>query len=182
MSGKGGVHIATHPLIAHKITHLRDKNTAPQQFRVILQEVTFYLGYEATRDLTLSEHTVTTPNESNTTGHKINQSISLIPILRAGLGMTEGMLNLIPNASIHHIGMYRTRESLMPGKYSLFYNLLRSWHFGCYLLPVLILPITFPVYCDVKSLIMKYMEKYLVSIFLFLQALNILMFLFSAIL
>jgi uracil phosphoribosyltransferase len=114
MSGK--VHVATHPLIAHKITVLRDKNTAPQQFRSILQEITYYLGYEATREMTLAAHPIETPNGA-TTGHKINQSISLIPILRAGLGMTDGMLNLVPNASIHHIGMYRSRDSLLPVQY-----------------------------------------------------------------
>ena len=109
-------HVATHPLIAHKISLLRNEETAPHDFRRVLREITFYLGYEATRNLQLSEYTIRTPNDTEATGYKLSQTISFIPILRAGLGMTDGMLDLIPKASIHHIGMYRTKDSLMPGK------------------------------------------------------------------
>jgi uracil phosphoribosyltransferase len=110
-------HVATHPLIAHKISLLRNEQTAPHDFRRVLREITFYLGYEATRDLHLSEYAIRTPNDAEAVGHKLSQAISFIPILRAGLGMTDGMLDLIPKASIHHIGMYRTKDSLMPVQY-----------------------------------------------------------------
>jgi uracil phosphoribosyltransferase len=109
-------HLATHPLIAHKVTLLRDQATPPHEFRRVLREITFYLGYEATRNLQLVDHKVETPNNQTAIGHKLSEKISFIPILRAGLGMTDGMLDLVPTASVHHIGMYRTKESLMPGR------------------------------------------------------------------
>lgn len=110
-------HLATHPLLSHKITLLRNEDTQPHDFRRVLKEITFYLGYEATRDLKLAECTIRTPNNVEATGHRISENISFIPILRAGSGMTDGMLDLIPKASIHHIGMYRAKESLMPVQY-----------------------------------------------------------------
>lgn len=110
-------HTATHPLIAHKISLLRNEETSPHDFRRVLREITFYLGYEATRCLNLEQYSLRTPNNEEAPGQRISDSVSFIPILRAGLGMTDGMLDLIPKASIHHIGMYRTKESLMPVQY-----------------------------------------------------------------
>lgn len=119
-----GVNIATHPLIAHKMTLLRNKDTPPHEFRRILREVTFYLGYEASRTLTMEKTSVMTPMQQSADGFKVKDSVSFIPILRAGLGMTDGMLELIPRASIHHIGMYRSKDSLMPGQYFIYFPLL----------------------------------------------------------
>ena len=131
-------HLATHPLLSHKITLLRNEVTQPHDFRRVLKEITFYLGYEATRDLKLSECTIRTPNNVEATGHRISENISFIPILRAGSGMTDGMLDLIPKASIHHIGMYRAKESLMPGRrkkliyiFSCFLSSYRRIHMPC---------------------------------------------------
>lgn len=100
------VHAASHPLIAHKMTRLRDKKTSTGDFRRILKEVTFYLGYEATRDLKVASEVVTTPMDLEFTGSKLGEKVAIIPILRAGLGMSEGMLELIPQASVHHIGKF----------------------------------------------------------------------------
>jgi uracil phosphoribosyltransferase len=98
------VHAATHPLIAHKMTRLRDAKTSTGDFRRILKEVTFYLGYEASRDIKVSAETVTTPMNMEFTGAKMAEKVAIIPILRAGLGMCDGLLELIPQASVHHIG------------------------------------------------------------------------------
>mmetsp|Transcript_14902 Transcript_14902/g.16129 ORF Transcript_14902/g.16129 Transcript_14902/m.16129 type:complete len:236 (-) Transcript_14902:137-844(-) len=111
------VHAASHPLIAHKMTRLRDKKTSTGDFRRILKEVTFYLGYEATRDLKVASEVVSTPMDLEFTGSKLGEKVAIIPILRAGLGMSEGMLELIPQASVHHIGMYRSKDSLLPIQY-----------------------------------------------------------------
>ena len=108
-----GVNCATHPLIAHKMTLLRNRDTAPHEFRRILREITFYLGYEASRSLNMEKISVQTPMDCAADGYKVKDTVSLIPILRAGLGMTDGMLDLIPKASIHHIGMYRSKDSLV---------------------------------------------------------------------
>jgi uracil phosphoribosyltransferase len=106
------------------MTLLRNKDTAPHEFRRLLKEITFYLGYEATRSLNLVSRTVTTPIQP-TEGFTIKESIALIPVLRAGLGMTDAMLDLVPKAAIHHIGMYRSKDSLMPVQY---YNKLPKAH------------------------------------------------------
>lgn len=99
----GGLNVSTHPLIAHKMTILRDKNTSSADFRRVLKEITFYLGYEATRNLKLAIVEVNT-SLNTTEGSKLAESISIIPILRAGTGMSETMLDLLPKASVHHIG------------------------------------------------------------------------------
>jgi uracil phosphoribosyltransferase len=98
------VHIATHPLIAHKLTRLRDRKTGTHDFRRILREITFYLGYDATRDLKVTPEIVQTPMNANFEGSKIAENIAIIPILRAGLGMSDAMLELLPKAAVHHIG------------------------------------------------------------------------------
>jgi uracil phosphoribosyltransferase len=111
------LHAATHPLIAHKMNVLRDAKTSTSDFRGVLREITFYLGYEASRDLKTVSETVTTPMAQPFTGSKIGESIAIIPILRAGLGMCDAMLELFPRAAVHHIGMYRTKDSLIPVQY-----------------------------------------------------------------
>lgn len=120
-----GVKIVNHPLVSHKMTLLRNKETAPHEFRRILREITFYLGYEATRSLNVISKPVMTPTHHQAEGFSIEESVALIPILRAGLGMTDGMLDLLPKASVHHIGMYRSKDSLMPVQY---YNKLPKDH------------------------------------------------------
>lgn len=97
------LHESTHPLIASKMTKLRDVNTAPDEFRRKLREITFYLGFEATRSLGVSSKTIKTPM-GDFDGVKIQDNVAIIPILRAGLSMADGMLELLPNAAVHHIG------------------------------------------------------------------------------
>eukprot|EP00597_Dinobryon_sp_UTEXLB2267_P005992 CAMPEP_0170079638 /NCGR_PEP_ID=MMETSP0019_2-20121128/15963_1 /TAXON_ID=98059 /ORGANISM="Dinobryon sp., Strain UTEXLB2267" /LENGTH=228 /DNA_ID=CAMNT_0010293183 /DNA_START=57 /DNA_END=743 /DNA_ORIENTATION=- len=99
------------------MTVLRDKNTSATDFRKILREITFYLGYEASRDLQLTEEIITTPTNTEFKGSKIGEKIALVPILRAGLSMADGMLELFPRAVVHHIGMYRAKDSLLPIQY-----------------------------------------------------------------
>lgn len=99
------VQLATHPLIQHKLTVLRNSKTSSADFRAILREITFYLGYEATRGLSVSTESVVTPLSLPYDGAKINENIAIIPILRAGLGMSDSLLDLLPKATVHHIGM-----------------------------------------------------------------------------
>lgn len=112
------VHTAKHPLIAHKITRLRNRDTKPAEFRSLLKEISFYLGYEATANSVNSrELVVTTPMKQNFVGSEISDNIAIIPILRAGLIMGDGVLDLIPSAVVHHIGMFRSKVSNMPVQY-----------------------------------------------------------------
>eukprot|EP01031_Cornospumella_fuschlensis_P029322 gene29322-35398_t len=111
------LHVATHPLIAHKMTRLRDAKTSSTDFRKLLKEITFYLGYEATRELSLQSDPVTTPMNVPFDGHKLAEDVAIIPVLRAGLSMCDGMLDLMPRAAVHHIGMYRQKDSLLPIQY-----------------------------------------------------------------
>lgn len=90
-------------LMKHKITVLRDRNTQPKDFRSLLHEITLFLGFEATRGLHLAEHEVSTPY-GQYHGAKLSDKVAIIPILRAGLGMSDSMLELLPNAAVHHIG------------------------------------------------------------------------------
>lgn len=108
---------ATHPLVVHKMTLLRDQKTSSHDFRKVLREITFYLGYEATRLVKTSSHEVTTPMGLPFVGGKIAEKIAIIPILRAGLGMSDAMLDLLPRAAVYHMGMYRAKESLLPVQY-----------------------------------------------------------------
>jgi len=98
------------------MTKLRNVNTPPDEFRRKLKEITFYLGYEATRGLNLTSTTIQTPM-GEFEGSKITDNVAIIPVLRAGLSMADGMLELLPNAAVHHIGMYRAKESLLPIQY-----------------------------------------------------------------
>jgi len=103
-------------VLAHKLSALRSSETGPAEFRRVLREITFYLGYEATNSLTTKDVPISTP-QAQTTGQKLNQNIALVPIMRAGLGMLDAMLELTPNADVHHIGMYRVKETLLPIQY-----------------------------------------------------------------
>jgi uracil phosphoribosyltransferase len=111
------VHAASHPLIAHKITRLRNRDTKPAEFRSLLREISFYLGYEATSSVTSREQVVTTPMNEQFVGSEICDNIAIIPILRAGLIMGDGVLDLIPTAVVHHIGMFRSKVSNLPVQY-----------------------------------------------------------------
>jgi uracil phosphoribosyltransferase len=110
------IHISSHPLIVHKMTRLRDKDTDPKKFRELLREIAALLFYEATLDLTTTPCQVETPL-ATTMGAEIKEKIGLVPILRAGLGMVEGILGLIPSAEVWHIGLYRDKKTLQPVQY-----------------------------------------------------------------
>lgn len=110
------IYASNHPLVAHKLTRLRDKNTKSKKFRELIRETSALLAYEATSDLTTSEREVTTPL-GITTGCELKQPIGLIPILRSGLGMVEGIWGLMPSAEVWHIGLYRDERTLQPVEY-----------------------------------------------------------------
>jgi len=107
------VKLLEHSLIKHKLTYLRDKNTNSKEFRELVKEVSALIAYEITRDLPLEEIEVETPL-MKTKGYVLSTKITLVSILRAGLVMSDGILNLIPNAKVGHIGMYRDPETLKP--------------------------------------------------------------------
>lgn len=110
------LHISHHPLILHKVTLLRDTNTEPKKFRELVRELAILLAYEATRDLTLSPKSVQTPM-GIAQGHRLEQKIGLVPILRAGLGMVEGIWEMMPHAEVWHMGFYRDERTLKPVAY-----------------------------------------------------------------
>ena len=108
--------VLNHPLITHKLTQMRKEATGTKDFRQNLDEVAGLMAYEITRDLKLEPVTIQTPvTEYNT--FELNREIILVPILRAGLGMVDGILNLIPTAKVGHVGVYRDEETLMPHEY-----------------------------------------------------------------
>ena len=111
------VHVVNHPLIKEKMTHLRDKKTAPRNFRRLLDEIAQLLLFEVTLDLPIREVPVTTPL-AETTGYELAISgITVVPILRAGLGFLDAVLDLVPEARVGHIGLTRDEETLQPIKY-----------------------------------------------------------------
>ncbi len=111
------VHVVNHPLIKEKMTHLRDKKTAPRNFRRLLDEIAQLLLFEVTRDLPIREVPVTTPL-AETTGYELAISgITVVPILRAGLGFLDAVLDLVPEARVGHIGLTRDEKTLQPIKY-----------------------------------------------------------------
>jgi len=110
------VHISTHPLVQHKMALLRDQRTEPKKFRELLREITVLLAYEATADVANREVTVTTPL-GQARGQQLQEQVGLVPILRAGLGMVDGMRNLMPNAEVWHIGLQRDERTLEPVEY-----------------------------------------------------------------
>jgi uracil phosphoribosyltransferase len=110
------VFASTHPLVAHKLTRLRDKNTDPKKFRELVREISGLLAYEATADLATSPLAIETPL-APIKGMQLAEKIGLVPILRAGLGMVEGIWELIPQAEVWHIGLYRDEKTLEPVEY-----------------------------------------------------------------
>ena len=107
----------THPLIQHKITRLRDKNTGTNEFRKIVEEISMLMGYEALSDLPMEEVEVETPIETCKSPVLSGRKLAVVPILRAGLGMVPGILALTPSAKVGHIGMYRDEETHQPVEY-----------------------------------------------------------------
>ena len=107
---------STHPLVRHKLTLLRDMKTEPKKFRELIRELTVLLAYEATTDLALVDKDVTTPM-GQARGAQLADKIGLVPILRAGLGMVEGIWELMPSAEVWHIGLYRDEKTLRPVQY-----------------------------------------------------------------
>ena len=110
------VFASNHPLLAHKLTRLRDKNTDPKKFRELVREMAGLLAYEATADLATVERQVDTPLASITSA-ELREKIGLVPILRAGLGMVEGIWELMPTSEVWHIGLYRDEQTLKPVEY-----------------------------------------------------------------
>ncbi len=111
------VHILDHPLLQHKLTILRDERTGVKEFREIVAEIATLECYEATRDLPLKEIEVKTPVATGTFKTLAGKKLAIVPILRAGLGMVDGILSLIPSAKVGHIGLYRDPETLAPVEY-----------------------------------------------------------------
>ena len=110
------VHVSTHPLVQHKMTLLRDQRTDPKKFRELLREIAVLIACEATADLEMEETTVMTPL-GQAAGRRLQDRVGLVPILRAGLGMVEGVWNMIPNAEVWHIGLLRDERTLEPVEY-----------------------------------------------------------------
>lgn len=106
-----------HPLIQHKTTILRQKETTNKEFRESVEEITMLMCYEALRDLPLMDVEIETPITKTTQKMLKGEKIAIVPILRAGLGMVSGMLNLVPTAKVGHIGMYRDEETMQPHEY-----------------------------------------------------------------
>ncbi|MGI6594053.1 MAG: uracil phosphoribosyltransferase [Christensenellales bacterium] len=111
------VTIFNHPLISHKIALLRDKNTDTKHFRELVEEITALMAYEALKDVPTKKIVVETPLESCSQNVVVDDSIAIVPILRAGLGMVNGVHMLFPTAKVGHIGIYRDEESLLPNEY-----------------------------------------------------------------
>ncbi len=109
--------VLNHPLITHKLAILRDINTGTKEFRELVTEISTMLFYEAMRDAKLEEVTIETPLEKMDTGKLNEDHYAIVPILRAGMGMVDGILNVIPNAKIGHIGLYRDEETFQPVEY-----------------------------------------------------------------
>jgi len=115
-------HISQHPLVKHKLTILRDVKTDHRQFRELVREITLLLTYEATQDITLSAKVAYTPM-GEAQGFHANETIGLVPIMRAGMGMMDGIMGLLPSVQVWHIGVYRDEKTLKPIEY---YNKLPS--------------------------------------------------------
>src|SRR5262245_28770791 len=109
--------IISHPLIQHKLAILRDRGTSKKTFRALVDEISMLMGYEVTKDLPLEPIDVETPLERMTAYKVSGKKLTLVPVLRAGLGMVEGILRLVPSARVGHIGMYRDHETLQPVDY-----------------------------------------------------------------
>ena len=110
------LHVSTHPAVLHKLGILRDEKTEPKKFREVVRELSWLLGYEALADARVRSRKVTTPLETMD-GHELGERIGLIPILRAGLGMVDAMLELMPTAEVWHLGLFRDERTLKPVEY-----------------------------------------------------------------
>ncbi|KGX93883.1 uracil phosphoribosyltransferase [Pontibacillus halophilus JSM 076056 = DSM 19796] len=113
----GKVHVLDHPLIQHKLTYIRKAETGTKDFRELVDEVATLMAFEITRDLPLEEVQINTPVSEATAKVLAGKKLGIVPILRAGLGMVDGMLNLIPAAKVGHVGLYRDPETLQPVEY-----------------------------------------------------------------
>lgn len=113
----GKVIVLDHPLIKHKLTYIRDKNTGSKEFRELVSEVAMLMGYEVTRDLELEDIEIETPLGKMMSPALAGKKLGIVPILRAGLGMVEGLLTLLPAAKVGHVGLYRDPETLQPIEY-----------------------------------------------------------------
>ena len=109
--------VLDHPLIQHKLSILRDKDTSKKTFRALVDEISMLMGYEVTKDLKLEDIEVETPLEKMTARQVSGKKLTLVPILRAGLGMVEGILRLMPSVRVGHIGLYREHDTLQPVDY-----------------------------------------------------------------
>ncbi len=114
---ENNVTIFDHPLIQHKLSILRSKETCSKDFRSLVSEIAVLMGYEATRDLPLEDVEIETPICKMTAKHISGKKLAIVPILRAGLGMVDGISSLVPSARIGHIGLYRDEETLIPVEY-----------------------------------------------------------------
>lgn len=112
----GKIFVMDHPLIAHKVTMLRNKDTSVKDFRELVYEIALLMGYEATHDLPTEEVTVETPLMV-TTGRQIKRQVALVPILRAGLGMVDAIMRIVPAAKVGHVGLYRDPKTHKPVEY-----------------------------------------------------------------
>lgn len=110
------VYESTHPLVKHKLTFLRDKETNPKDFRELIREISILLAYEVTQDLALEATTVETPM-GHASGSTLQEQIGLVPILRAGLGMVDGVWSMMPSSEVWHIGLFRDEHTLQPVEY-----------------------------------------------------------------
>ena len=115
--GQGRVVVFNHPLVQHKVGIIRDKNTSVKQFRELLQEISGLMVYEITRRLPLTAKEVETPVAKTTANTIEGKKLAIVPVLRAGLGMVEGILQIVPNAKVGHIGLYRDPDTLKPVEY-----------------------------------------------------------------
>ncbi|WP_040227633.1 uracil phosphoribosyltransferase [Bhargavaea cecembensis] len=113
----GKVHVFDHPLIQHKLTYIRDVNTGTKEFRELVDEVATLMAYEITRDLPLRKTEVQTPVQMAESYVLAGKKLGVVPILRAGIGMVDGIVKLIPTAKVGHIGLYRDPETLKPVEY-----------------------------------------------------------------
>ena len=111
------LHIIDHPMIQHKLTIMRDKDTGSKDFRELLKEISLLMGYEVTRDIPLEDVVIETPICKMQSKRVSGRKLAVVPILRAGLGMVEGLMNLVPVAKIGHIGLYRDEETHLPVVY-----------------------------------------------------------------
>jgi len=111
------LYILDHPLIQHKLTYMRDKETSTRTFRQLLRELTLLMGYEVTRDLPLTTRRIDTPMQSIEAPVIAGRKLAIVPVLRAGIGMSDGLLDLIPSARVGHIGVYRDHDTHEPVEY-----------------------------------------------------------------